>query len=67
MAKPYAVEFRSDVLAACDAGEGTQSVALRFGVSESWVHRIKLQRREFGQLEARIASPRLPKWQAWSH
>lgn len=31
----YSKEFRRDVLAACDAGEATRSVALRFDVSES--------------------------------
>ena len=46
----YSKEFRRDVLAACDAGEGTRSVALRFEVSESWVRRIKQERREQGKI-----------------
>ena len=46
----YSKEFRRDVLAACDAGEGTRSVALRFKVSESWVRRIKQERREQGKV-----------------
>lgn len=43
---PYSKEFRCEVLAACGAGGGTQAVTLRFNVSESWVRRIKQQRRE---------------------
>ena len=46
----YSKEFRRDVLAACDAGEGTRSVALRFDVSESWVRRVKQERREQGKV-----------------
>ena len=63
---PYSQEFRSEVLAACDAGQGTQAVALRFKVSESWVRRINQQRRETGQIAPKTAAPRQPKWQAWS-
>ena len=55
----YSKEFRRDVLAACDAGEGTRSVALRFDVSESWVRRIKQERREQGKVAPLVdaASP----------
>ena len=42
----YSKEFRRDVLRACDAGGGTREVALKFDVSESWVRRIKQERRE---------------------
>jgi transposase len=54
------------VLAACDANEGTQAVALRFKVSESWVRRIKQQRRETGQVAPKTAAPRQPKWHTWA-
>ena len=64
---PYSAEFRGEVLAACDANEGTQAVALRFNVSESWVRRIKQQRRETGQIAPRTAAPRQPKWHSWSN
>ena len=64
--KPYDADFREEVLAACDANEGTQAVALRFNVSESWVRRIKQQRRETGQVAAKKAASRKPKWHAWS-
>jgi transposase len=64
--KAYATDFRREILAACDAREGTRAIALRFQVSESWVRRIKQQRRETGQVAAKTAAPRLPKWQAWT-
>ena len=48
--RAYSKEFRRDVLAACDAGGGTRSVALQFKVSESWVRRIKQERREQGKI-----------------
>jgi transposase len=64
--EPYSFEFRSDVLAACDANEGVHDVAVRFQVSESWVRRIKQQRRETGQVGPKTAAPRPPKWQAWA-
>lgn len=64
--KPYDQEFRSEVLAACDGNEGTKAVALRFEVSESWVRRIKQQRRETGQVAAKKAAPRKPTWHRWA-
>lgn len=62
----YSKKFRSQVLAACDAGEGTHAVALRFDVSKSWVRRINQQRRETGQIEAKTTRDRRPEWQAWA-
>jgi transposase len=64
--EPYSAEFRGEVLAACDANEGTHAIAVRFKVSDSWVRRIKQQRRETGQLAPRKAAPRKPKWHAWA-
>jgi transposase len=64
--EPIDVEIRAQVLAACDAGEGTRVVAVRFKVSESWVRRAKQQRRETGQVEPRTASPRQPDWKEWA-
>ena len=63
---PYTAELRGEVLAACDTNDGTRVVALRFQVSESWVRRIKQQRRETGQIAPKTAAPRQPKWQAWA-
>ncbi len=64
--KPYSDAFRGEVLAACDANEGTRAIAVRFKVSDSWVRRIQQQRRETGQTVAKQAAPRQPKWHAWS-
>ena len=63
---PYSREMRRDVLAACDAGGGTRAVALRFGVSESWVRRVKQERRETGKLAPSATRDRTPTWHAWS-
>lgn len=60
--KAYSPEFRRDVLLACDEGGGTQAVALHFGVSESWVRRIKQERRECGKVAPCRTKNRVPKW-----
>ncbi len=60
--KAYSREFRRDVLAACDAGEGTRAVALKFLVSESWVRRVKQERREQGKVAPLNTRNRIPKW-----
>ena len=62
----YSKEFRRDVLAACDAGEGTRSVALRFDVSESWVRRIKQERREQGKLAPLATRRRRKVWEPYA-
>ena len=62
----YSAEFRGEVLAACDANEGTHDIAVRFKVSEAWVLRIKQQRREAGQVTPKKAAPRQPKWRFWA-
>ncbi|WP_254509268.1 helix-turn-helix domain-containing protein [Anatilimnocola floriformis] len=64
--EPIAVEIRAEILAACDAGEGTRVVAVRFGVSESWVRRVKQQRRESNQLAPKTAASRQPEWKEWA-
>ncbi len=64
----YSKGFRGKVLAACDAGAGTQSVALRFGVSESWVRRVKQERREQGKVAPHTKRRRRKVWEphaAW--
>lgn len=62
----YSTEIRSEVLAACDANEGTRVIAVRFKVSESWVRQIKQQRRETGQVAPKTAVPHPPKWHVWA-
>src|SRR6185295_11362255 len=60
----YSAEFQGEVLRACDAGEGTRAVATRFNVSESWVRRIKQERREQGKVAPLKTRRRTPKWAA---
>ena len=62
----YSKEFRRDVLAACDAGERTRAVALRFNVSESWVRRIKQERREQGKLAPHSTRRRRKVWEPYA-
>ena len=62
----YSAEFRKEVLKACDGGEGTRAVATRFNVSESWVRRIKQERREQGKLAPLKTKTRTPKWAAYT-
>lgn len=59
----YSAEFRQQVLGACDAGEGTRAVALRFQCSESWVRRVKQERRESGKTAPLTTRRRTPKWE----
>jgi transposase len=61
----YSKEMRRDVLVACDAGEGTRAVALRFGCSESWVRRVKQVRRECGKIAPSTTRRRIPRWAAY--
>ena len=64
--QPYSQEFRAEVLAACDADEGTRAIAVRFQVSDSWIRSIKQQRRETGQIAPKTTRQRPPKWRAWA-
>lgn len=72
--KAYSIDFRRRVLALCDKGRSTREVAAAFGVSESWVRRVKQVRREEGRLEPRrgggrrhghFDAVRLSKLEAW--
>ena len=54
---PYSTDLRRRVLKGCDAGLGTRAVAAKFSVSESWVRKLKQQRRETGSIEPRTATP----------
>lgn len=42
----YSLDLRQKVIDACDRGMKTRPVAQLFGVSESWVRRLKQHRRE---------------------
>jgi len=60
--KPYSKEFRGEVLAACDRGRGTREVATYFNVSESWVRRVKQERRELNKVAPCLTRRRTPLW-----
>ena len=60
--KVYSKEMRRDVLAMCDAGKGTREVALRFNCSESWVRRVKQERREQGKTAPCTTRRRVSAW-----
>jgi transposase len=62
----YDAGFRGEVLAACDTKEERRLIALRFGVSPSWLRLIQQQRRETGQVAPKKAAPRRPKWHDWA-
>jgi transposase len=51
--KPYSMDLRERVIAACDAGQGTKAVAATFDVSPAWVRRLKQHRRERGSIAPR--------------
>jgi transposase len=48
--KPYSMDLRERVIAACDAGQQTKEVAKTFKVSPAWVRRLKQHRRERGDI-----------------
>jgi transposase len=50
----YSIDLRERVLAAVDAGEGTQQqIARRFTVSARWIRKLVAQRAETGQIGPR--------------
>jgi len=56
--KPYSMDLRERVVAACDAREGSrEQVAKRFGVSTAWIRRLLQRRRETGSFAARPQNP----------
>ena len=49
--KPYSMDLRERVIAACDAREGThQQIAERFGVTDRWIRKLLQRRRETGSI-----------------
>ena len=64
--KAYSKEFRGQVLEACDKGRSTREVATYFEVSESWVRRIKQDRRELNKTAPLVTRQRVPQWAAFT-
>ena len=48
--RAYSIDLRERVLAACGDGMGTAEVADTFGVSESWVRRLRQRNAATGQV-----------------
>ena len=57
----YSMDLRWRVLADCDAGLPTKQVALKYGVSRTWVRWLKQRRRETGNIEPGRSTGRLRK------
>ena len=57
MPVPYSQDLRDRVLAACDRAMKTKQIADLFGVSRSWVRRVKQRRREHGEVAPRPPEP----------
>lgn len=52
--RPYWMDLRERVVAACDEGVDTRAeIAERFSVSESWIRRLLQRRRESGSIAPR--------------
>ena len=52
--KPYSMDLRERVVAACDARDGTrQQIAARFSVSVSWIRDLLKRRRDTGSIAPR--------------
>jgi len=56
-------ERRGEVLRECDAGRGAREVAAFFRVSESWVRRVKQERRESGKVAPKLTRDRRQCWE----
>ena len=63
----YSLDLRRRVLADCDRGQSTRTVATKYSVSESWVRRLKQRRRATGETAPRDArhGP-APSWDAYA-
>src|ERR1700676_3554332 len=58
--------MREAVLADCESGSNTHSVALKYKVSKAWVRRLKQRHRESGEVEPRRPIKKTPpKWHAY--
>jgi transposase len=53
MAAPYSMDLRERVLKAWDASGDADDVAMTFGVSRAWVHRLAQRQRETGSIAPR--------------
>ena len=49
--RPYSLDLRERVLGALDAGQSSPKVAVRFGVSEAFVRKLRIRRAQYGHFE----------------
>lgn len=65
--RAYSPDLRQRILADCDRGHSTRTVATKYSVSESWVRRLKQRRRLRGEITPRSAVPGpKPSWDAYA-
>jgi transposase len=63
----YSLDLRQRVLADCDRGLSTRTVATKYSVSESWIRRLKQRRRQTGEVAPRVPTPGpAPSWDAYA-
>lgn len=56
--RPYSMDLRKRVVAACDARDGSrETIAQRFGVSTAWIRRLLQRRRETGSIAPGRSEP----------
>lgn len=48
--RSYSLDLRQRVMAALEKGDSSLEVAARFGVSDSWVRKLRIQYRETGEI-----------------
>ncbi len=58
MPLPYSQDLRDRVLAACSRGMSTKQITELFGVSPSWVRRVKQRLRDDGETTPRPPEPK---------
>lgn len=63
--EPVSAEIRAEVIAARQSKTETRVIAIRYGVSESWVRRVVQRHRESGEMAPRVRASRKAKWLAW--
>jgi len=65
--KSYSMDLRIRVLADCDAGMATATVAAKYSVSAAWVRRLKQRRGQTGETAPRQGrhGPR-PSWDVYA-
>jgi transposase len=56
--RAYSMDLRLRVLRDSEEGLESEEIAEKYGVSRSWIDRVKQRKREFGEIEPRRGSGR---------